>query len=111
MAWILLIIAGLLEVVWAGFMSASQGFTRLWPTIWCLIFMIASFALLAKAMQTIPMGTSYAIWTGIGAAGAAVVGMTWFKEPVSAMRIFCILLVLAGVAGLKMSHLKDAGGT
>jgi quaternary ammonium compound-resistance protein SugE len=104
MAWILLIVAGLLEVVWAGFMNASNGFTRLWPTIWCFLFMFASFALLAKAMQSIPMGTSYAVWTGIGAAGAAVVGMIYFKEPASALRIFCIVLVLAGVAGLKASH-------
>jgi len=104
MAWILLIIAGLLEVVWAGFMNASQGFTRLWPSVWCLVFMIASFALLAKAMQTIPMGTSYAVWTGIGAAGAAIVGMVYFKEPASAIRMVCILMVLGGVAGLKMTH-------
>jgi quaternary ammonium compound-resistance protein SugE len=104
MAWILLIVAGLLEIVWAGFMNASAGFSRLWPTIWCLAFMIASFALLSRAMQTIPMGTSYAVWTGIGAAGAAIVGMVYFKEPASAIRIVCILMILGGVAGLKSTH-------
>lgn len=104
MAWLLLIIAGLLEIVWAGFMNASQGFSKLAPTIWCFVFMFASFALLSKAMQTIPMGTSYAVWTGIGAAGAAVVGMVYFKEPASAVRIICILMILGGVAGLKMAQ-------
>jgi len=104
MAWIMLIVAGIFEIAWAGFMQSSQGFTRLWPSVWTLVFMIASFALLATAMKTIPMGTSYAVWTGIGAVGAAIVGILVFKEPASAARIACILLVLAGVAGLKMTH-------
>lgn len=104
MPWTMLIVAGLLEIVWAGFMQASRGFTRLWPSIWTLVFMTASFALLSYAMKYIPMGTSYAVWTGIGAVGAAIVGIVIFKEPASAARIGCILLVLVGVAGLKLTH-------
>ena len=104
MAWILLVIAGILEIAWAGFMQASQGFTRVWPSVWTIVFMIASFSLLATAMKTIPMGTSYAVWTGIGAVGAVIVGIVVFKEPVSTGRIVCILMVLAGVAGLKLTH-------
>lgn len=104
MAWILLLIAGILEIVWAGFMQASAGFTKFWPSVWTIVFMIASFSLLATAMKTISMGTSYAVWTGIGAVGAAIVGMVFYREPVSAARIACILMVLAGVAGLKLTH-------
>lgn len=100
--WIMLIVAGLLEVVWASAMKSTQGFTKLWPSALVIVSMIASFALLAQAMKFLPAGTSYAIWVGIGAVGVAIFGMVWLKEPATAWRIGCILLILLGVLGLKL---------
>jgi len=97
-----LVIAGLLEVVWAIGMKYSEGFTRLTPSIVTIVAAGFSFWLLAIAVKVLPVGTAYAAWTGIGAVGAAVLGMFLFKEPATAARIVCIVLIVAGIAGLKL---------
>jgi len=102
MAWLYLLAAGVLEVVWAIGLKYSQGFTRLWPSVWTLGAMTVSFWLLAQAVRTLPIGTAYAIWTGIGAAGTAVLGTVLFNEPRDALRMGCISLILAGIIGLKL---------
>lgn len=101
MAWIQLIIAGGLETVWATTMKLSEGFTRVGYTALTLGVMVASFALLSQAMKTLPMGTAYAVWTGIGALGAVIVGILVFREPATAGRIFFLSLILIGILGLK----------
>lgn len=101
LAWILLGIAGALEVIWAVSMKASQGFTRHQFTAVTLLAAWASFALLGVAMKQLPVGTAYAVWTGIGAIGAAVLGMLFFDEPASAARVGCIALIVVGILGLK----------
>lgn len=103
MACIILFIAGLLEVVWAIGLKYSHGFTRLTPSIITLVAMAASFLLLANAMKTLPMGTAYAVWTGIGAVGAAVTGIILMGESASAMRIISLCLIIFGIIGLKFS--------
>ncbi len=108
MAWISLIIAGLFEIVWAYFMKQSHGFTRLWPTVATLGFMGVSFALLSFSMKTLPMGTAYVIWTGIGAVGAFVVGVVLLGETVSWMRVLAAILV---VSGLILFRLAPGGET
>jgi len=102
-AWLLLLVAGMLEVVWAFAMKQSEGFTRLWPTAITLAAMMLSFGLLAMAMRTLPLGTAYAVWTGIGAAGAFVLGIMFLGEAASPMRIAAALLILAGIALMKLS--------
>jgi len=101
MAWIYLIVAGILEVVWALGMKQTQGFTKLWPSVFTVGFMILSFYLLALAMRTLPVGTAYAVWTGIGAAGTVILGMIYFGDPREVGRIVCVGLILSGVLGLK----------
>ncbi len=101
MAWIYLIAAGFLEVAWAIGLKYSEGFTRLVPTILTALGMIVSFFLLSQSLKQIPLGTAYAIWTGIGAVGTAIMGMLIFNEPKDIPRIVCIVLVVAGIAGLK----------
>lgn len=101
MAWVYLIIAGVLEIVWALGMKRTEGFTRLWPSVFTIGFMIISFYLLALAMRSLPAGTAYAVWTGIGAAGTVVLGMFYFGEPRDAARLVCVGLILSGVVGLK----------
>ena len=103
MAWILLFAAGLLEVVWALSMKQSNGFTRLTPTIVTLIAMIASFALLSVSMRSLPLGTAYTVWTGIGAVGAFAVGVMVLGEPANAMRIGAAALIVAGLVLMKVS--------
>lgn len=103
MAWIFLLLAGVLEVVWAFLMKASAGFTKPWPTVGMVIFMIASFGLLSLAMKTLPLGTAYAIWTGIGAVGAFVVGAVVLGEPLTPMRIAGVTLVASGLIVLKLA--------
>jgi quaternary ammonium compound-resistance protein SugE len=103
MAWIVLVTAGVLEVVWAYYMKQSSGFTRLWPTVVTLVTMIASFLLLSQAMRTLPLGTAYAIWTGIGAVGAFIVGVVALGESASPLRVLAALLIVAGMALLKLS--------
>ena len=102
MAWIILGIAGLLEVVWAIGLKYTHGFTRLTPSILTIIAMIASFLLLANAMKTLPVGTAYAVWTGIGAVGASITGIILLGESVSPLRVISLCLIIAGIIGLKL---------
>ena len=102
MAWAILAVAGLLEVAWAVGLKYTDGFTRPLPTTLVLAAMGASVWLLAIALRTIPVGTGYAVWTGIGAVGTAVLGMVLFHEPRDLARLLCILLIVAGIAGLKL---------
>lgn len=104
MAWISLFIAGLLEIVWAYFMKQSAGFTRIVPSIACLLAMFASFGLLAFAMRSLPLGASYMIWTGIGAVGAFLVGIVILGEPANLPRIAAAVLIVSGLALMKFSH-------
>jgi quaternary ammonium compound-resistance protein SugE len=103
MSWILLLIAGLLEVAWAAGLKSSEGFTRLGPSVFTIVTALGSFILLAMAMKQLPLGTAYAVWTGIGAVGAFVFGIVFMGEAVSAARIFSAVLIVAGLIGLKMS--------
>ncbi len=101
MAWIVLFLAGLLEIVWAFSMKASEGFTRLVPSLVTLVAMIASFALLALAMRSLPLGTAYTIWTGIGAVGAFVVGIVVLGEPAGMARLAAAALIVSGIVLMK----------
>jgi quaternary ammonium compound-resistance protein SugE len=103
MAWVLVLAAGLLEVVWAFTMKRSEGFTRLGPTVVTLVAMIASFGLLSIAMRTLPLGTAYTVWTGIGAVGAFVVGVAVLGEPLGAGRVAAAVLIVAGLLLMKLS--------
>lgn len=108
MAWVYLVIAGLFEIVWAYFMKQSDGFTRLWPSLATVGFMAVSFALLSLAMKSLPLGTAYVIWTGIGAVGAFVVGVVLLGESLTVMRVVAALLV---VTGLVIFRLAPSGGS
>ena len=101
MAWIYLLIAGLLEIVWALGLKYTNGFSRLWPSVATICAMIASFGFLAPALKSIPIGTAYAVWTGIGAAGTAIIGIAFLGESRELLRILCIALIITGVVGLK----------
>jgi quaternary ammonium compound-resistance protein SugE len=103
MAWVYLILAGLLEVGWALGLKYTDGFTKLMPSVFTVVAMIGSFALLGQALRVLPIGTAYAIWTGIGAVGTAILGMVLFGEPRDVGRILCILLIVAGIVGLKFT--------
>ena len=103
MAWIVLVVAGLLEVVWAFFMKQSEGFTRLWPSIFTMVAMFASFGLLSWVMRILPLGTAYVVWTGIGAVGAFLVGVFLLGESANAMRILAALLIVGGLGLMKFS--------
>ena len=106
MHWFLLVLAGLFEVGWAIGLKSSHGFTRLWPSVATLVLMSLSFFLLATALKHLPIGTAYAVWTGIGAVGTALLGIILFGDSASPARLACIGLILAGIAGLKL--LSDA---
>jgi quaternary ammonium compound-resistance protein SugE len=103
MAWTLLLIAGLLEVVWAIGLKYTNGFTALWPTLVTVAAMIVSLFFLALALREIPVGTGYAVWTGIGAVGAALLGIVLFNEARDAPRLLCIGLIVMGIVGLKLT--------
>ncbi len=103
MAWMMLILAGIFEVVWAYSMKLSDGFSKLTPSIVTIFFMILSFALLAYAMRTLPLGTAYTIWTGIGAVGSFLVGVFVLGEPASAMRMLAAVLIISGLVLMKIS--------
>lgn len=103
MPWIILIIAGLFEVVWASAMKQSHGFTRLWPSVVTLVAMLASFGLLSWSMRVLPLGTAYMVWTGIGALGAFVVGIVMLGETVSATRLLAAALILSGIVVMKVA--------
>lgn len=103
MAWVYLFVAGLLEVAWAVGLKYTEGFTRLWPTAFTVAALAGSMALLAMALRELPLGTAYAVWTGIGALGTAVLGILLFGESAAAARLVCIGLILAGIVGLKLA--------
>ena len=102
MAWIILLVAGLFEVGWAVGLKYTEGFTRLWPTVGTGVSMVLSMALLGWALKTLPLGTAYAVWTGIGAIGTALFGILVLKEPATAARLVCLCLIVAGILGLKL---------
>ena len=102
MHWIYLLVAGLFEISWAFGLKFSHGFTQIIPSVLTVAGMIASFYFLALALKNLPLGTAYAIWTGIGTIGTVVLGIIIFKEPVSAVRLFCIALIVCGITGLKL---------
>lgn len=104
MPWVLLAIAGLLEVGWAIGLKYTEGFTKLWPSIGTAAAMTLSVVLLGLAMRSLPVGTAYAVWTGIGAVGTVVLGIVLFGEPATAARLACVALIIAGIAGLKLTH-------
>src|SRR5262249_42317663 len=110
-AWLALLLAGLLEVAWALGLKYSDGLTRLWPSVGMVTAIALSFALLAVALKSIPFGTAYALWTGIGAAGTGIVGMAAFGESTGVFRVTCLRLLIAGMVGLKLasSHCPEAG--
>lgn len=101
-SWFILVIAGLLEVVWAIGLKYTEGFTRPWPTIVTLLAMVASISLLGLSLKHLPVGTAYAVWTGIGAVGTVLVGITVLGEPAGAARLACLGLILSGIVGLKL---------
>ncbi len=101
--WILIVIAGLMETGWALGLKYSEGFTKLWPSVATLVLVLGSFYLLSVAMKSLPVGTAYAVWVGIGAVGTAIAAVYLFNEPVSTMRVMGILLIVAGIAALKFA--------
>ncbi|VEC01307.1 Quaternary ammonium compound-resistance protein sugE [Cedecea lapagei] len=103
MAWIVLFIAGLLEVVWAVGLKYTHGFSRLWPSVITIVAMVVSMALLSWAMKTLPTGTAYAVWTGIGAVGAAITGILLLGESANPARLISLALIVSGIIGLKLS--------
>ena len=103
MAWIILVVAGVLEVVWAYFMKESHGFTKLVPSIVTLVAMMASFALLSVSMKSLPLGTAYTVWTGIGAVGAFVLGIAILGEPANVMRVLAAVLIVSGLVTMKLA--------
>jgi quaternary ammonium compound-resistance protein SugE len=103
MAWLLLIVAGLLEVGWAIGLKYTEGFTRIWPSVFTLGAMVLSVVLLGVAMKSLPVGTSYAVWVGVGAVGTAILGMVLFGEPATAGRQASLGLIVAGIVGLKLA--------
>ena len=102
MAWIYIVIAGLLEVAWAIGLKHSAGFSKFWPSVWTIIGMIASFVVLAQGVKTLPVGTGYAVWTGIGAVGTTVLGIALFHESRDPLRLACLALIIIGIVGLKL---------
>ena len=103
MAWVVLFVAGLFEIGWAVGLKYTEGLTRLWPTVGTAVSLLASMGLLALALRTLPLGSAYAIWTGIGTVGTAVLGIVLFREPATTMRLLCIALIITGIVGLKIA--------
>ena len=103
MGWIALLVAGFLEIGWALGLKYSDNFTNFWPSVATVIAIVLSFASMSVALQTVPFGTAYAVWTGIGAAGSVTIGMLWFKEPTDILRILCLGLIVTGIIGIKFA--------
>ena len=103
MAWIILVLAGLFEVGWAIGLKYTEGFTRLWPTIWTILSMVISLWLLGIAMKEFPVGTAYSIWVGVGAVGTVILGIVLFGEPANAARLISVALIIVGIIGLKLA--------
>ncbi|MET4000431.1 quaternary ammonium compound efflux SMR transporter SugE [Marinobacterium sp. MBR-109] len=104
MSWLILCVAGLLEIGWAIGLKYTEGFTRLWPTVATVLSLLVSFALLGIAMRSLPVGTAYAVWVGIGAVGTAVLGMWLFGDSTEPLRLVSLGLICAGIVGLKLAH-------
>jgi quaternary ammonium compound-resistance protein SugE len=102
MAWVLLTLAGLFEIGWAIGLKYTQGFTKFWPSVLTVVSMAVSLALLGLSLRTLPVGTAYAVWTGIGAVGTVILGIVLFGEPATAARLACVGLIVAGIVGLKV---------
>ena len=102
MAWAVLLVAGVFEVGWAVGLKYTEGFTRLWPTVFTAVSLVVSMALLALAMRSLPLGTSYAVWTGIGTVGTVLFGIFVLGEPATALRLLCLGLIVTGILGLKL---------
>jgi len=102
MPWILLLIAGLLEIVWAMGLKSTEGFTRLWPSVGTIVALILSIGLLGLAAKSLPIGTAYAVWTGIGAVGTVLCGIVLLGDPATLPRLLCLGLIVAGILGLKV---------
>lgn len=102
MAWVILVVAGLFEIGWTVGLKSSEGFTKFWPSVLTALALTLSMGLLGLAVRTLPLGTAYAVWTGIGAIGAVICGIVLFEEPASAGRLACVGLILAGIVGLKL---------
>jgi quaternary ammonium compound-resistance protein SugE len=102
MAWVILVVAGLLEVCWAISLKYTEGFTRLLPTAITVVAMVLSMGLLGLAVRSLPIGTAYAVWTGIGTVGTVIVGILLLNEPATFLRLACVLLILTGIVGLKL---------
>ena len=109
MAWVVLFVAGLFEIGWAVGLKYTEGFTRLWPTVATGVALTMSLALLGVALRTLPLGTAYAVWTGIGSVGTALLGVILFREPATVMRLLCIALIVAGIIGLKLASPSPPG--
>jgi quaternary ammonium compound-resistance protein SugE len=103
MAWVILAVAGLFEVGWAIGLKYTEGFTRLWPSVWTVLSMICSLWLLGIAMKSLPVGTAYAVWVGIGAVGTVVLGIVLLNEPANSARLLSVALIVAGIVGLKLA--------
>ncbi len=103
MSWILLVVAGLFEIAWALGLKFTDGFTRPWPTVGTVIALVISVAMLGLAAKSLPIGTAYAVWTGIGVAGTVIFGMVFLGDPVGLTRLLCVGLIVAGIIGLKLS--------
>ena len=102
MAWVILFVAGVLETGWAIGLKYTEGFSRLWPSVWTILAMVLSLIMLGYALKSLPVGTAYAVWTGIGAFGTAVLGIILFGEPATPARLACIGLIVSGIIGLKL---------
>jgi quaternary ammonium compound-resistance protein SugE len=102
MAWVILFVAGVLETGWAIGLKYTEGFSRLWPSVWTILAMVLSLIMLGYALKTLPVGTAYAVWTGIGAFGTAVLGIILFGEPATPARLISIGLIVSGIIGLKL---------
>ena len=104
MAWIYLLVAGIIEVVWAVGMKYSEGWTKLYPSIITIVTMIIGLYFLSLAVKSLPLGTAYAVWTGIGTIGTVIFGLIFFKEPIDLIKAVCILLIVTGIVGLRLFH-------
>lgn len=108
MPWVILVVAGLLEIGWAIGLKYTHGFTRLWPSVFTVVMLVSSVGLLSYAARTLPIGTAYAVWVGIGALGAALLGIALFNEPASLPRVGFLALLLVAIVGLKLTHVDNA---
>lgn len=107
MAWVILFVAGICEIGWAVGLKYTDGFTKLWPTVFTGISLLISMALLGLAVKSLPLGTAYAVWTGIGAVGTVILGIVLFKEPATVARLVCVGLIVSGILGLKFLGSSD----